>query len=319
MFVQAGVAGGFNESDLWQRAIFQVGEILRNGGNLVRPIFWNGLSPGKKMNVTEPHEAGAVVRRSGAWAMGWVDVDSPADAFALQLLEDRRDCEVLAVPAVTPHLVHVPLRGCSIEVFTVGVGSCHDRVKPSVRGGEVRCHEVVVVEIFARVIAHGALAVGVKVGRRKKPGIMGSGADESVHLGGTQSERIVDVPVAMGFVPRGAGVLGALGEQFERSYGRTVGVYLAIARRRKRGVATGYGWRRPVERRNTRRGIELRQAIEGLIGIAVLCPVLAQLAEVLIEGAVLLGQNDDVTETAEAGYGGGLRPRRRRLRPSSCR
>ena len=52
---------------------------------------------------------------------------------------------------------------------------------------------------------------------------------------------------------------------------------------------------------HARRRIELRQSVEGLIGIAVLRPVLAQLAEVLIEGAVLLGQNDDVTETAEAG------------------
>ena len=168
MFVEAGVAGGFNENDLRQRAIFQVGEILRDGGNLVRPICWNGLSPGKKLNVTEPHQARAVVRRSGAWAMGWVNVDSPADAFALQLLEDGRGGEVLAVPAVSTHFVHISLRGCSIEVFTVGMGSRHDRVKPAIRRGEVRCHEVVVVQIFAGVVAHGAFAVNVKVGRAEQ-------------------------------------------------------------------------------------------------------------------------------------------------------
>ena len=185
--------------------------------------------------------------------MGWVDVDSPADAFALQLLEDGLCGEVLAVRAASTHFVHVSLRGCSIEVFTVGMGSRHDRVKPAVRCGEIRCHEVVVVQIFAGVVAHGALAVNVKVGRRDCAGIMAGGANESVLLCRTQSERIVNVPVPMGFVPRGAGVLGALGEQFERSYGRTVGIYPAIARRRKRGIATGYGWRRPVERRNARR------------------------------------------------------------------
>ena len=199
------------------------------------------------------------------------------------------------------------------------MGPRHDRVKPAVRCGEIRCHEVVVVQIFAGVVAHGAFAVNVKVGRRKKPGIMGGGADKSVHLGWTQSERIINVPVAMGFVPQGAGVLSALREQFVRSYGRTVGVYLAIAGRRKRRIATGYGWRRSVERRNARRRIELRQAIEGLIGIAVLRPVLAQFPEVLIEGTVLLGQNDDVMEAAEAGCGGGLLLRHRRLRQSSCR
>ena len=56
-------------------------------------------------------------------------------------------------------------------------------------------------------------------------------------------------------------------------------------------IAARIGWRRSIPGR-----IELRQSVKGLIGIPVLRPVLAKCAEVVIERAVLLSQENNVID-----------------------
>ena len=47
-------------------------------------------------------------------------------------------------------------------------------------------------------------------------------------------------------------------------------------------------------------GVELRQAVEGLIREVVLRPILTQRAKVAVEGAILLRQKYDVIDCREA-------------------
>src|ERR1700680_269738 len=63
----------------------------------------------------------------------------------------------------------------------------------------------------------------------------------------------------------------------------------AIGWRRVSGIATRDG-------RGLSIGIELGQAVEGLVGIAILGPVFSQCAKVVIEGAILLRQENDVVD-----------------------
>ena len=50
----------------------------------------------------------------------------------------------------------------------------------------------------------------------------------------------------------------------------------------------------------------MRQSVKGLIGIAIVSPVLAKLAEIVVEGTVLLRVKDDVIDGGIEGRGDGL-------------
>ena len=69
---------------------------------------------------------------------------------------------------------------------------------------------------------------------------------------------------------------------------RAIRVDLAITGGRQGRIAAR------VRRNRPSRYVELRQSVEGLIGIAVVGPVLPQPAKVMIEGTVFLQQKDNV-------------------------
>ena len=118
----------------------------------------------------------------------------------------------------------------------------------------------------------------------------------------------------MSFVPRRAGIFAALGDHFKRGDLWTVGIGLAVGGRREIWIAAAIGRRRAIERRDARSRIELRQAIEGLVGISVLRPVLAKLPEVVIKRTILLRQKNDVIESFNVrGIWGWATPNRRRI------
>src|SRR6185437_8354420 len=104
---------------------------------------------------------------------------------------------------------------------------------------------------------------------------------------------VVVIPVKMRFVPGRAGVLNAHGMEMKR-LNRVAGVKNAIPGGRTGGIASRIGGSGSAKRSCAGSGIELGQAIEGLVRIAILCPVLAQRAEVAVERAVLLEHDDDV-------------------------
>src|SRR5215469_5056068 len=98
----------------------------------------------------------------------------------------------------------------------------------------------------------------------------------------------------MTLIPRGARVLSALGNQFERVDLGAFAVDGAVCGRRKRWIAPRIAGRCAIKRRNAGRGIELRQPVERLVEISVLLPIEPQFSEVMIEGSVLLNDKDDV-------------------------
>jgi len=89
-------------------------------------------------------------------------------------------------------------------------------------------------------------------------------------------------------------------------------VIQTVARRRERRVAAGVRRRWCIQWRRARGWIELRKAIERLIRIAVLGPVISQRAEVIIERAVLLHHEDNVLQRCQAA----ARRRHREHRPT---
>ena len=83
-------------------------------------------------------------------------------------------------------------------------------MKEAVRRGEVGGHEIVVVEVGAVPVAHGAHAVRVEERRsRVGAGVVRGSVHKPIILCRILTHLIVIVPVHMGFVPRGAGVFVA--------------------------------------------------------------------------------------------------------------
>src|SRR5579864_8032319 len=100
----------------------------------------------------------------------------------------------------------------------------------------------------------------------------------------------------MRLVPGRARVFCTLREQFERCDLRTVAVYGAVLGRWIGRVATGICRRWSVVWRQSCSRIELRQAVEGSIGVTVIRPVLAEFTEIVVERTIFLHHEDNVIE-----------------------
>src|SRR5271165_1211218 len=70
----------------------------------------------------------------------------------------------------------------------------------------------------------------------------------------------------------------------------------AVGRRRLVWIATWIRRSRTEKWRSSCCGVELRQPIERLVWITILCPILAQGAEIVIERTILLRNEDDVID-----------------------
>src|SRR5260370_15761163 len=102
----------------------------------------------------------------------------------------------------------------------------------------------------------------------------------------------------MALIPGRARVFYALSKQMIRS-NQIIGIKNAIARRRRTGITTWNGWGCRKQRRLARSRIELGEAVEGLIWIAILGPVSSQGAKVVSERAILLRQENNVIENGD--------------------
>src|SRR5579863_3633912 len=102
----------------------------------------------------------------------------------------------------------------------------------------------------------------------------------------------------MSLIPGRARVFDTLSDQVIRS-DWIIGVKDAISRRKRSGIATGNRWGRAQKWRCARDGIELGQAVERLVRVAILGPVSSQRTKIVIERAILLSQEDDVIERGD--------------------
>ena len=84
---------------------------------------------------------------------------------------------------------------------------------------------------------------------------------------------------------------------------RTVAIMSAIVRRGEGWIATGIGRGRPLQWSNSRRRVELRKSVEGLIRNAFGGPVLTHGSEVVIESTVFLGHENDVVDILQVSVG----------------
>src|SRR6266576_3733783 len=185
------------------------------------------------------------------------------------------------------------LRSATHQIHAIWRGARHYRREPTVRGREIRGHEVVVVQIATVVIADGALTDHV-VDESEIPPVVSRCPDEPVH-GRIESAggRIVVVHVNMRLVPGGTGVLQThclqvVGRKWVSS------VKLAVIGRGKSGIATR------IARCKTRGGSKLRETIERLVLIPILGPVLAKRSEVVVKGAVLLRHEDNMVDRLDS-------------------
>jgi hypothetical protein len=300
VLVETRFIGWLDQCNLGQGAVGQIGEVFRDRRDAVWIFGENGLLVGEILEVGQGREAAWLVGRAGAGAVFRVDVDLPRDSGVLQSFEYGLGGDARSVFGVGAIGIHIAVRGGGVEIFMVGVAARHLGVEPAVGGGEVGRHEVVVVEVAAVVVSHGADAVGVKKRRLVGACIVGRGPDEAIHLCRIVAHRVGVVPVDVGLVPGRAGVLCADGIEMEGCR-RVGGVIGAVAGRRKAGVAAGVAGGRCVEGRDAGGGVELRQAIERLIGIAAFRPVFPQCAHVIIKGPILLHHKHDVIEQGEIG------------------
>ncbi len=106
----------------------------------------------------------------------------------------------------------------------------------------------------------------------------------------------MEIPIDMAFIPRGTWIFNALCNQLVRGDLWTSVVFSAIGGRRERGITTGIGGRRPIERGETGGWIELGKAVERAVGEAVGLPVSTKCAEVVIEAAVFLRHENDMVQ-----------------------
>src|SRR6266446_6445345 len=231
MLVKSSIAGRFDLDHLRQRTVFQIIVEIRvgyaDGPNIVRKIRRYRLSPLELLHITAFEKARRSVRRSAASAVGRIHIDFPGDVGGLQLLENCRGGQWLAVVVVT----HGP-----------------------------------------------STALIVKTNDSR---IMSRGIDKSIQLRRHVSSRIVQAPIDMRLIPGGTGVLRTLSQEFEGLYIRTLRVDRAVVGSWERGVTTRIGRSRTMQGRSARPGVELRQAVERLIWIAVLSPVLPKRAKVV--------------------------------------
>ena len=114
---------------------------------------------------------------------------------------------------------------------------------------------------------------------------------EAIQSGWIQAERICVIPIDMRFIPKWTGLFVTYGCHVKRS-NRHTGVGHTCGRRQLRRIASWIG----RSERGICRRIELRQAIECLIGNPVLRPVFAQFSKIVVERAVLLQKEDDVIQ-----------------------
>ena len=92
MFIEAGVLGRLNQSDLWQGSVLQIGEVLRYWSDVLRILSRDCLAPLKILYGTQGDEAGRIVWRAGARTFLRVHIDFPADSGGLELLKDGSCC-----------------------------------------------------------------------------------------------------------------------------------------------------------------------------------------------------------------------------------
>jgi hypothetical protein len=168
-------------------------------------------------------------------------------------------------------------RGRAIQVHAIELCSRHDRGKPTVRRGEIRSHEIVVVQlVVAREIAHSAVAEHIKEHSRGVLRIAGSGHDKSVHSGSVGIGRTPTVAITMALGPGGAGILRTGGLQ-------VVGINRGPSRIHVRSS----------------RGLAVKSSAIGGLREAVRLPVVRQVAEVVIERAVFLRNDDDMVDRGD--------------------
>ena len=174
--------------------------------------------------------------------------------------------------------------GCREQVHPVGLGLRHDRREPAVGSAEIRNHEVVVVQVIARIVAHGSHAIDVtEIGASR---LVSSVVHKSIQRR-RAGNRVHEIKVDMAIIPEWEHVLHALVNHVKRLH-HVISIEMATTWRGKSGIAAGIG------RRGTSGGIKLRQAVELLSGVTVVGPVLGKCAEIMQEAAVFLGHEDDM-------------------------
>ena len=153
---------------------------------------------------------------------------------------------------------------------------------------------------------------GVVVRRIVVACIVRSGVDESVERGRALTRGIVVVPIDVPLVPRWARVFDALRDKMVGSDG-IAGVISAVGRRWLVRIAARIRRSRTSQWRSSCCGVELRQPIERLVWVAILRPIFAQSAEIVIERTILLRNEYDVIDRRRQGR------RHRRERPGIVR
>ncbi len=137
------------------------------------------------------------------------------------------------------------------------------------------------------------------------PRVIGGGDYESVQRGGAIPRGIVQIPIDMALIPKGAlRLLAHRGEMKRRN--QIGGIRKAVGESRKwlRWIAARNRGHGSLKRGDPARGIELRQSVERLIGDPILCPIRAHGAEVVVKRAILLNENNNVIQVLQVAAAG---------------
>ena len=89
MLIKTRIRGGLELRHLGQCAILQIGEVLRDRCDVIRILRHDGVGKGEVVDVAQLDEARRLIRRSGAAAIGGINVNLPGDSRTLQFLKDR--------------------------------------------------------------------------------------------------------------------------------------------------------------------------------------------------------------------------------------
>ena len=196
MFVQSGVVSALDHGNLGQSSGQRVFQEIRPRHNI-----GGGL-------ICVRGELREVSRTCSTWRGGALRyINLPSHIGLLQRVKDGRSSQRTHVVGVRPRWVHIALRGCSQKIHAVDLGPVHRGGEPSIRGGEVRGHEIVVIQVAAVVVAHRAGASNVR--EAVIDCVLRGVVDIPIESGGGGS-GIGTVPVNVAFVPRRTEVLNAL-------------------------------------------------------------------------------------------------------------
>src|SRR5581483_9824150 len=89
--------------------------------------------------------------------------------------------------------------------------------KPAVRSSEVRCHEVVIIQVSPVEIAHRPNPIRIHQRGRLLARVIGTCDYESIVERRAVPQGIVQVPITMSFAPIGAWILRANRREVKRS------------------------------------------------------------------------------------------------------